>query len=695
MRKSIKSINSLPEQAKKIEPINGFPVKNKNKDKFEVRCCKCNFVFKTSWDNLTNKSVNEHCGVCRYASGIESKFNALELEFKITGYYYNSKLNQESNPGKTGIQKYGAIAKINHEPCGNSFEKPINNLKRYYYKNNESNGSRYFKCEFCEENNKILFQEGDLLIERAKKVWGKNVVINVNSNGFYIDLPSLESLYHPDNIPIKAVFDANITGRLRGGIKKNITKVKLIQLLNLDEALINSLKKNENLAKAFGAEINFISFRARKDKSFSGSGQSSCFKNSPGLHIKYTKINKVQSNWQQINRAINCNFGRDYILAHQTMILCVLNELFKLNEDKKPVIWRENVKGFFSGNKELDIHGCNLLESLGGIQVEYQGYMSHRNDEKTILRDEDKKKEAEKRGHFFMQIDRINHISPVNALLAVRNAIEKSKAQVKKDFLKYINKNPSVEEIRKEYCERVKVSAERCSIRLKNFCKKNNHKLLTIQNQYLNSDNVDYLCGNCGSKRNLNVKILLETKSGFCNKCKRHKFNSKNREHELSSRLGELWNNIPIDIKDQLVKKPFHCPIECPKCKNKNSKLGNIERLANRIREFNGFLCYYCINTSEIKFPKGTTLGNCTQQKNHIIDIIKKTGWGDSEYWYNYVSLIKTQVSETLEGNFKIFLSLSCEKGHVHNFSLRKWRRIINSPTRKNLSSFCEICNCK
>ncbi|MCF4010607.1 hypothetical protein [Rheinheimera sp. UJ63] len=306
-----------------------------------------------------------------------------------------------------------------------------------------------------------------------------------------------------------------------------------------------------------------------------------------------------------------------------------------------------------------------------------------------------KRKEAEQKGHFFMQIDRINHISPNNALSAVLNAIEESKSKVKNEFLNYINKKPNTKEIRREYTERLKVSAENCTKQLKDFCQKHKHQLLTKKNQYLKSDDVKYLCGNCGAERNLNVKTLIETKSGFCNICKRRDFNSKRREYELSSRLGYIFYNLPIDIRDQLVKKPISSHIICPKCKKENSKLRNIGRLVDRIQNFNGFLCYYCLNTGDIKFPEGFSLGDCTQQKPHIIDVIKKTGLGDSEYWYNYVSFIKTPVSVAREGNFEIVLSLSCANGHDNKKTLRKWRKIINSQKRNNQNSFCDTCNCK
>lgn len=693
MPKSIKNIESLPEQARKLEPIHGFSIYNKSKQIFKVRCSKCKFIFETTWDKLTNKSTSEHCHVCRYAIDIESKFNDLLIKFKIKEYYHDPKLDQQSNPGKTGIQKYGAMARIIHSPCGKIIEKPLNNLRKISIGSHESNGSRSLKCEFCEESNKISFQERNLLTERAKNTWGKDVLINVKGNKFYIELLSFEGLYPPDEIPFEAIFDFQITGRLKGGIKGYITKKKLEQLLKQDEALLVSLKRSESIAESFGAKIKFISFRAGKCKYFSGSGYSSCLPKNAGIYIRYIKINKMISNWQGITRANNSNFGRNNIFAHQTMILCVLNELFKLNEKKQPVIWKENVKGFFSGNKELDIFGCNLLEELGGIQVEYQGYMTHRNDNATILRDKDKMIEAEKRGHFLMQIERINHISPENALSAVLDAIEKSTARVKNEFLKYINREPDINEIKKEYIYRLADRAEDCTKKLNDFCKEKNHKLLTIKDQYLKSDDVIYLCGNCNSKRVLNVKVLLETKSGCCNKCKRNEFNIKERERKLSYHIPDLWNNIPHEIKYQLVKEPLQNAIICPKCKNVNSKLGNIERLVNRIQQFQGFLCYYCLNTGEVKFQNGFSLGNCTQQKHHIIDIIKKTGWGDSEFWYNYVSFIETPVSASRGGNFEIALTLSCRKGHVNTKLMRKWRRILSKPTRKDSSSFCDTCS--
>ena len=144
--------------------------------------------------------------------------------------------------------------------------------------------------------------------------------------------------------------------------------------------------------------------------------------------------------------------------------------------------------------------------------------------------------------------------------------------------------------------------------------------------------------------------------------------------------------------ENQLVNKPLKEPIICPHCNNENSCPISIEGVVSRIRKFDGFLCFYCLNTGRNQFPEGKTLGSYMQWEDSIVEIIKATGMGDPKVWYKYVSSIPAKVDSEFF-NTQITISLHCNKGHELCHTLRKWQTILLSKKRQKMDRYCDVCN--
>lgn len=704
MRYGIPKIKSnLPANARKIEPLDGFPIVIKNKEPFQARCTECLFEFTTSWDKLTNTSVVEHCNVCRYSKPSVSKFNSFNSDFKIGTFRHASELDKSVNVGKTGLPQYGVLATIIHLPCFSEQEFPLNNLKSIYRPSQSGDGSRKLVCDYCKYKEELQHDEAELkrlrnspLIAKAVNIWGEGIIIEAISDGFWLEVPSFEKLFEPNKIPINAIIDPATTGRLKGQIKRHISEAMLSKLLKQDEDLISQVKDIQKAAVDFGATLKYVAYRGRKDNpDYSGSGDFNALPRKPGVYYQYEKATKHFSNWQTRFRARETNFGRTGIKADQLLIACAISEFFPYNEHGEPVEWMEDVRTVFKNQKELDIGSSNLLPHLGGVQIEYQGHQAHTDDPPTMSRDEEKRLEAKAKGHFFIQIGRVNHLCPQKALSSVKVAIDEYSGNEKNAFLEYVNPNPSVETIRQDYIDRLPDRAKRVTDRLLNYCEGKGHQLVTKKIQYLSSDDIEYKCGNCGKKHSSIVKTFIETDTRYCKNCKGEaiaELYKKSRETSLLSKLGELWDKLSDDLQYQLINNPVKAPLICPKCKKENRCGDSIDGVVTRLEKFSGFLCYHCLNTGEPQFPEGKTLGDYTQWEDTIIEIMKVTGWGQPRFWYKHISSTPTSLNQEYS-NTEILVNLECHNGHKHCNTVRRWRTILNSKKRKGSASYCDICH--
>jgi hypothetical protein len=703
MRKGIPKIKAnLPTKSQKIEPVDGFPIFKTNKETFQARCTECKFEFPTNWDHLTNLSVENNCSVCRHSKPVVLKFNSLGSDYRITSFRHDPRLDQSVNPKITGIPLHGAMAIITHEPCGSQLELALNSVKNIYRPSQSVNGVNLLACKHCdtisEQQNKVAELarlHNSPLIEKAKKVWGNGIKIEAQSDGFLLDVPSFEPLFEPNRIPIKAIVNQTITGRLKGKIKGHITEAMLGKWLEQDESLIDQTKQLQQESEVFGATLIYVAYRPPKDNpDFTGSGFFKELPKKEGIYFRYQKATKHFSNWQTRFRAKDTNFGLTGIKSDQLLIACAIAELFPMNEDGIAVEWAEDSRTIFENNKELDIGSINLLPHLGGIQIEYQGHQAHREDPDTMARDEKKRLEAKSKKHFFMQIDRVNHLSPEKALIVMENAIQKYSGNEKNEFIKYKNLTPNVENIRQDYIDRLPEQAQKTTNKLFAYCEKYQHKLITQKKLFLSSDVIDYRCGNCRSKKTSVVKTFIETETHYCQECKGDAITQANkltREVTLKSKLGKLWNDLSDDMQHQLINNPIKAHIICPLCNLKNSCKDSIEGISEQFIKFSGFLCCHCLNTGEKKFPEGKSLNDYTQWESSVVKIIETTGWGEPKNWYEYVSSAPSDrlcYTET-----EITVTLTCNKGHEHCHSTAKWRSTLNSKKRNDLPSYCDICN--
>lgn len=533
------------------------------------------------------------------------------------------------------------------------------------------------------------------LLESAQKVWGPNILIKPDCDGFWVEVPSFEGKFHPDSIPVDAIMDSRITGRLKGNLNGHIPGSTLNKLLNQDLEVIKQTASLIEKAKQFGATLKYVAYRAPQNNSYyTGSGHVKSLAKKSGIYYRYEKATGYLSNWQTRYRAEDTNFGLTSIKASQLMICCAVAELFPLNEHGEAVEWVEDQRTIFLDNKELDIASRNILPEFGGIQIEYQGHQSHRENSETIARDHMKVAEAQAKGHFFMQIPRINHISPEKALIAVQGAIQCFSGGAKEPYLPYMNPCPSAEKVGNSYIEKLPERARKTTDNLLMYCKNKGHRLITDKLLFLSTDKIEYECGSCHTIKSTTVKAFIESNTDHCGSCKGKLIaakNQRNRKNVLNVGLGKLWNQLPVNVQHQLIDNPLKDPLTCDLCKKGSWYGDSLEELIGKIKEYDGFLCYHCLNTGKMQFVEGKMLTDYTQHRDSIEHIMRTTGWGNPKYWYKYITSKESLTEKTAT---EIWLKLECDNGHEQFNSVSRWQRtVLTSKKRKKSESYCDICH--
>ena len=238
------------------------------------------------------------------------------------------------------------MATVMHEVCQGVMYISLNDLKHIYRSTGSGDGSRQLICEDCLHNEKEQHKAAELrkhqnspLIKKAKKIWGKDITIDAQHDGFILSVPSFEHLYEPDKIPVDAIMDPNITGRLKGKLERYISEAMLDKWLKQDEKLILQTLELQKKANSFGATFKHIAYRGvTNNTNFAGSGDFKELPRKAGVYYQYEKATKYLSNWQTRFRAVDTKFGRRGIKADQLLVACAIAELFPLNENGELVI---------------------------------------------------------------------------------------------------------------------------------------------------------------------------------------------------------------------------------------------------------------------------------------------------------------------------------------------------------------------
>lgn len=518
----------------------------------------------------------------------------------------------------------------------------------------------------------------------ASAVWGSEAKVIKDGDNLWITVGGIIQRNELGCTPVEAILPPNVQGRLKGALDESVSARRLGQLIRRDEKTITTTKELIEEARQFGSEILHISYEQQNK--------------SDRYEVKYQlkKPTGLLSNWQSASRVRETNFGRTGIKADQLMILCAFEELFPKNEVNKPVIWREDVRTIFKNNKELDMHSINLLPELGGIQVEYQGHQSHRDEEsRTWELDREKAAEAEKKGHFFMQIPVVNHMSPEKALTAAKKGIEDFDREEKKFFLQYLNPNPKVDSIRAQFLLRLPERAQQVTNRLEEYCESKGHKLLTEKTQFLMTDEISYACGSCGELNQTKVKTMLETDTEYCKHCKGIPVSAKNqeeREKKYKGELGAIWDRLPDRVQKHVIEKSPKDLIVCNLCEEGSSysSNGSHDSVIEQLKLHDGFLCHHCLNTGKKQYSNEKKLSDFYQWKPSIITVMETTGWGDQDEWYKYIDTIG---SNSVKTDTYITLNLTCPNGHKNSYSLKQWaKNRLTSVKRQESGNYCEEC---
>lgn len=163
----------------------------------------------------------------------------------------------------------------------------------------------------------------------------------------------------------------------------------------------------------------------------------------------------------------------------------------------------------------------------------------------------------------------------------------------------------------------------------------------------------------------------------------------------FKSRLGRIYSHyIPSSVKEDMVDEEY-CGISCPCCGHVSHVGASKEQLADRLKEDNGFLCYFCFNTGNKVTDDSQVAATIYQNKQNIIALIEATGLVSSFYrtlssykdavkphWFDYVDM-----EAVGDSDYKIMLSLPFED-KVHRLSLRQWRVRLNSKIRQSHGTF-------
>ncbi|WP_086480952.1 hypothetical protein [Oceanospirillum sanctuarii] len=665
--------------------------KLKCKEKFNITCTVCNFEFSNSLDNMRN--TNNYCKVCSYAKTITEKFNYHSKDHNIINYEYSESLNPELT-GKKGKPRHGAVATIVHKTCGTEIKHELHLLKSIFTESHVGNGMRLLRCDFCsgiEELNKIELEITRLkksnLIESAKEIWGDKTKIKATNGGYIVSTPSLEGIYPNNEIPVQSIMPKNVKGRIKGQLEEEFISEKMLsKLINEDKTLIHKTEKLIEEARLYGAEIKNIAYIPPKNnRLYQGSSQKTKYRKQG----EYYTISTASGNTSSLKTPFRLRetlFGRKEIRRSQTLLLCILKELFPYNEDGDPVIWEENNRKILENNWEIDIRGSNLIKENNGLMFEYQGHQSHLECIKTITRDKKKIEISKKLGYILIVINRFKKECVTAATEATLRAIKKHEMHHKISPL--INKKIQIENIDRDYKSSIERKIREVYDAAKNIEKRYKHKILSEKKSFIKNEVLQYKCGNCGSNNSIEAKHFITKNTVYCPNCQ-HQKNSEyacnRRAEEYKSQLKNIWNEIDENIKSQIIEKPKSSTIKCPQCDKEVKFTGDKNALSKWILHFSKFLCPYCLNKGKIIFTNEAGLKQCIKAEKKCKKIMSELSFGDPEKWYNHIEFDN-------EKN-EVILTIECNNGHISKHPPRKWTQILNSKKRNIIDSYCSHCH--
>ena len=705
-----KKQESLPAKAQHFKPENGFPIEANNRERLKWECPTCSYVFYKSWDQMSSDNVDEHCGVCRYMKNRVSHFNQLDIPYEIVMYRYEPKYDREATPEKTWLPKLGAEVKIACKYCGNESIYDAEAIRNIPHESSSSNGTKLLQCEVCVEKEALAADEKHLQenqnskqIERAYQIWGESISILATSTSFDVKVPSFAGVFPLGKVPIEAISDPKVTGRLKGPLKGSLSEKRLSELLDDDERLVATANELIERSKSFGATLLYVCYRAAGGEDYKGSGCPEGLPKKSGVYYCYVKATKSLSNWQSFHRVVGTNFGRTEIKADQLMILCVLSELFPLNEYGEAVEWREDRRDVFDG-LELDISTTNLLPEMSGIQCEYQGHQNHRECKETMRRDEQKRNLAQ---GLYIEIPRINHMNAKKALAAVTKVIDDASHEEKNKFVELMNDDPSVDKISEYYNECLPERSMAATKKLKKNIAELGHMLLDEQAYYIGTVRCRYQCGNCGTPQSSYVNYLANSMSRNCRNC----FGDLAKDSAQSSRTTSIRQGY---ADPELIEKPLQLidlrkdlggvrmttaqrkkeeethsrsRVECAEC---GVFLG-AKHYVESVNRNGTFICPCCINTGELIDEQASNpviIGSLCQNIEALIKV------------FQYLNALKPfediRKSLSLTARHKntltpsgLALSWKSDKGHLQTFPVSKWVGLI---APNEMDCYCEKC---